>query len=105
MHSAAAGAAAAAAIQNAQAMGVIVRLDAEDFFNILLRSEEPLVVHSESKENFFSRRFQHFAQRRHKYLTSYKGLAFYATSPIALPIPEHVEIVEAKRIWVPGEAF
>ena len=89
---AAAGAAAAAAIANAiKASGVLVRVTPEDFAAILRRTERPLVVASQG--GFFSTSY--------KYLTSYKGLAFYTKSRTPLVLPTGAEIVNAKGISIP----
>jgi hypothetical protein len=89
---AAAGAAAAAAIANAiKASGVLVKVTPEDFASILQRAERPLIVASQG--GFFSTSY--------KYLTSYKGLAFYTKSPTPLVIPAGAEIVNAKGISIP----
>ena len=90
--SAAGGAAAAAAIANAiKASGVLVNVTPEDFAAILRRTERPLVVTAEG--GFFSTRY--------KYLTSYKGLAFYTKSPQPLMLPTGAEVVNAKSISIP----
>jgi hypothetical protein len=89
---AAAGAAAAAAIANAiKASGVLVRVTPEDFAAILRRAERPLVVASQG--GLFSTHY--------KYLTSYKGLAFYTKSPAPLVLPTGAEVVNAKGISIP----
>ena len=89
---AAAGAAAAAAIANAiKASGVLVTVTPEDFAAILRRIERPLVVAAQG--GFFSTSY--------KYLTSYKGLAFYTKSPAPLVLPPGAEIVNAKGISIP----
>jgi hypothetical protein len=87
------GAAAAAAIAQAiKASGAIVRLEPRDFMSILGRIEEPLVIVAESKV---------FKSSYH-YLTSYKGLAFYAKSPTPLRLSADAQVIAAKRIWIPG---
>ena len=96
MSGAAAGAAGAAAAAAARARairasGTIVRLGRDDFLSILGRSEEPLVVSAVS--GFFGMSY--------KYLTSYKGLAFYLQSSEPLKLPANVELIEAERIWIP----
>jgi hypothetical protein len=91
--SAAAGAAAVAAIANAiKASGVIVRVSPGDFANILRRVENPLVVYSQG--GFFT--------TKHQYLTSYKGLAFYAKSPNQIDLPKSAEVIIARGIWIPS---
>ena len=91
---AAAGAAAAAAAiaQAIKASGAIVQLEPFDFEKLLSRDDEPLVVVAEG--GFFSTSYQ--------YLTSYKGLFFYAKSPMPLRLPSRAEIVASKKIWIPG---
>ena len=92
--SAGAGAAAAAAvIQATRASGVIVQIDPADFCWIIERNSEPLVVHT----------FGGFFTKTHRYLTSYRGLAFYTKSPRELQLPSHCQWVEAKSIWIPGQ--
>jgi hypothetical protein len=87
------GAAVHAAMVNAlRASGVIVRVRPEDFLAILRRVEEPLVVASQGG----------VLRKRYQYLTSYKGLAFYAQSPTPLMLPRTVETVLAEKIWIPG---
>lgn len=89
---ASAAAAAAAAVSRAiKASGVIVRVTPEDFVSILQRQEEPLVVHATG--GFFSTSY--------RYLSSYKGLAFFTQAPAALSLPKGCEIVQAQKIWVP----
>ena len=89
---AAAGAAVAAAIANAiKASGVLVRVAPEDFAAILRRTERPLIVVSQG--GFFSTSY--------KYLTPYKGLAFYTKSPTPLALPIGAEVVNAKSISIP----
>jgi ABC-type transport system substrate-binding protein len=87
------GAAAAAAIAEAiKASGAIVRVEPNDFMTILQRLDNPLIVHTTG--GFFSTNYQ--------YLTSYKGLVFYTKSPIPLTLSTRVEIVKAKKIWIPS---
>ena len=90
--SAGAAAAAAAAIANAiKASGVLVNVSPEDFAAILRRTEKPLVVTAQG--GFFSTSY--------KYLTSYKGLAFYTKSPAPLILPMDAELVKANGISIP----
>jgi hypothetical protein len=92
MEAAAGGSAATAAIQAMRAMGTIIELDQEVFEEILYRQEEMLVVHATSW----------IFGTRHKYLTSYKGLTFYCQSRQPLPLPPDVELIESRKIWIPG---
>jgi hypothetical protein len=92
MSGAAGGAAAGAAISQAiKASGVVVRVEPNDFLGILRRQQGALVVHATSR----------FLGTRHQYLTSYKGLAFFAKSSEPLSLPSGTEVVQAKTIWVP----
>lgn len=90
---AAAGAAAAAAIAQAiKASGVLVRVEPDEFIKIVGRTKAPLVI--AAKGGFF--------RTYYAYLTSYKGLAFYARSSLPLQLPADTEFVAASGIWVPG---
>jgi hypothetical protein len=87
-----AAAAHAAAIANAiKASGVVVRVEAGDFLRILKLADAPLVV--VGKGGVF--------KTHHSYLTSYKGLAFYTTSPTPLVLPPRIETIVAKKISIP----
>jgi predicted ATPase len=89
-----AGAAAAAAMiaQAIKASGTIVSVEPIDFLTVLERQSEPMVV--KSTGGFFG--------TWHRYLTSYKGLAFYVQSRMPIDLPVHCELIEAKKIWIPG---
>ena len=89
---AAGAAAAAAAIKAIKASGVLVRVDAADFMAILEKVEEPLVV--VARGGVFSKHY--------RYLTSYKGLAFYTKASDQLALPRRAEVVLARKIWVPN---
>jgi len=87
------GATAGAAIANAiKASGVLIRLESEDFNNIMQRNLGGLVVYAIG--GVFS--------KNHQYLTSYKGLTFYTKTTEPVILPSKCEIVHAKRIWIPG---
>lgn len=94
--SGAAGAAAAAIAQAIKASGAIVRVEPEDFLQILARQPAPLVICA--RTGWLQRRLNIHCQ----YLTSYKGLAFYTRSADHLPVPEDAEVILAKQIWIPG---
>ncbi|MEJ7811397.1 MAG: hypothetical protein WKG32_13380 [Gemmatimonadaceae bacterium] len=80
------------AIANAtKATGAIVQVDAGNFMAILKRAERPVVVVARGG----------VLTKHYRYLTSYKGLAFYTKSEQAIVLPNHVEIVEAQKIWIP----
>lgn len=84
--------AAAAAMEAIKASGAIVRVEPNDFLAIVQKAENPLVVCSES----------HFIFNSYQYLTAYKGLVFYAKSPTPLPLSQNVEVLNCKKIWIPG---
>jgi hypothetical protein len=87
------GGAAAAAIANAvKASGAIVRIESADFETILGKSDNPLVVCAQG--GFFSTNYQ--------YLMGYKGLIFFCKSATPLTLPVSVEVIRAKKIWIPG---
>ncbi len=89
-----AGAAAGAAIAQAtKASGAIVRMEPNEFLQIVYRADDPVVVLATSKV---------FGKASYKYITSYKGLAFYTKSKSALQLGSGVELVTAKNIWIPG---
>jgi hypothetical protein len=88
------GAAAAMAAEIAQAIkasGAIVRVEPTDFMMILDRVQNPLVVCSESR----------FLSRKYHYLTAYKGLVFYTKSTTPLMPRPSIELIQAKKIWIP----
>lgn len=89
---AAAASAAAAIAQAVKASGTLVRMDPEDFRRIVERQEAPLVVTAEG--GFFGASY--------RYLTSYKGLAFFAKSKQPLELGGGVEVVRAEKIWMPS---
>lgn len=89
-----AGGAAAEAAETANAIkasGAVVRVEAPDFETILRKVEAPLVVRAEG--GVFSRKYH--------YLTSYKGLIFYTRTQTPLLLPPKVELITARKIWIP----
>ena len=90
---AAAGAAAAAAIAQAiKASGVLVRVEPAEFYKVIDRMKDPLIVQAQG--GIFTTTYQ--------YLTSYKGLAFYTQSNAPLQIPPNAELITAGKLWMPG---
>ena len=88
----AAAAARAAAIAKAiKASGAIVQVEPNDFLVILSKNSKPLVVLAEGG----------FLKTNYQYLTGYKGLVFFAKSPTPLQLPGDIELVVAKKIWIP----
>jgi len=82
---------AAAIAQAIKASGILVRVEPSEFMRILHRQDETLVVMA--RGGFFEPGW--------RYLTSYKGLAFFTKSPDPLPLPGRAEVVEARKIWIP----
>ena len=89
---AAVAAAAAAMAQAIKAFGTIVRVEPQNFAVILARAEAPLVVLAQSG----------WPKKTYQYLTSYKGLAFFAKSPEPLALPEATELIVAEKILIPS---
>jgi hypothetical protein len=85
------GAGAAAYISALKAMGTVVTVEPNEFLRVLARSEDPLVV--TAMGGLF--------RKHHQYVTAYKGLVFHTKSPEPFPLEGAVELVRAKRIWVP----
>jgi len=94
MSAAAGGAAAAAAtISNAiKASGTLIRIYPEEFSRMISKMDDGVVV--ETTVKFFSTSY--------KYLTSYKGLAFYTKSSSQLSIPSRLEKISAVSMWMPS---
>lgn len=88
----AATAAAAAVAEAIKASGAIVRVEPDEFRKLLNHNAEGLVVHAVG--GLFS--------PGHKYIMGYKGLAFYASAREPIPLPGTCQVVEAKKIWIPG---
>jgi hypothetical protein len=91
--SAGAAAAAAAIAQAIRASGAIVSVEPNEFMNLLRRQKSPPLV-VKSTGGFFS--------TKHQYLMSYQGLIFHSKSPMPIDLPPSCEIIEARKIWVPG---
>lgn len=87
-----AGAAAAAIAQAIKASGAIVRVAPHDFLKIAERHPKPLVVCSTGG----------FIRTNYQYLTSYKGLAFFTKSSTPLNLPADSEVINSRKIWIPG---
>jgi hypothetical protein len=87
----AAAAAAAALARAIKASGAIVRLEPDEFRKILDRQEAPIVV--QSTGGLF--------RTVYKYLTSYKGLAFFTKSAAPLNLPGTADLILSDKIWVP----
>lgn len=79
------------ALNAIRAAGAVVRLAPLDFLSLCQTEGVDLAV-VYAPAGFL---------RKHKYLTSYKGLHFYAKSKETLDLPDSVEVITAKRIWIP----
>lgn len=88
---AAGGIAAAAIAQAIKASGAIIQLEPTEFLKILSKNEKPLVV--TTLGGVFSKKYQ--------YLTNYKGLHIYCKSDTVIKLHTDVEVVQAKKIWIP----
>jgi hypothetical protein len=90
--SGAAAAAAAALAQAVKASGAIVKMKPDDFNKILAKLDDPLVVQAQSG----------WRKKKYQYLTSYKGLIFFTTTPDRLNLPSGTELIAAEKIWIPS---
>lgn len=88
-----AAAAAAAIAEATKASGAIVRVGPRDFQSLLFKIEDPLIVIATAKI---------FAKIKYKYLMAYKGLVFFTESSEPLQFGSKVEVVSAKKIWIPS---
>lgn len=87
----ASAAAHAAQVNALKATGVIVRLEIADWLQILQRMDRPLVVIGVGG----------VIKKHNQYLTSYRGLAFFATSKDTIVLPPRCEVVRARKISIP----
>ncbi len=91
----AAGAAAAAGAIVAQAIkasGAIIEVEAEDFQSLVNREEKPLIV--VSRGGMF--------RKYNQYLAGCRGMFFYTRSKELLRFKGGTQVVQAKKIWIPG---
>lgn len=88
----AAGITAAVIADAIRASGAIVRVENDDFLRIIKRAEKPLVVMKQ--KSFWSPSF--------KYISSFKGLAFFTKSAEPLRLPSDTELIMAKSMSIPG---
>lgn len=81
-----------AAIANAiKATGVVVRMEPSEWMSMLKRNDNAVVVVAQG--GMFKKSF--------RYLTSYRGLAFFTKSDQALMLPGRTEVITAKSISLP----
>lgn len=88
----AAAAAAAAMAQAIKASGAIVKVEPKDFLSILSRTQKPLVV--VAKGGFIKAHF--------RYLFGYRDLVFFTKSPTPLLLSGDIDLISAKKIWIPN---
>ncbi|CAN5881004.1 hypothetical protein BH23GEM9_BH23GEM9_26130 [soil metagenome] len=87
-------ASAAAAIALAiKASGALVRIEPGDFEELVQRIPHPLVLHQGPRG---------VLSRKHQYATSYRGFVFFARTRDELFLPDNLEMIEVKTIWIPG---
>ena len=91
MSGGAAAAAHAAMINAIKASGAVVRIEEEDFRNLISKMDSGLVIEKPGGSMFSN----------YKYSTSYQGFIFYCRSRDAITIPSRLEKITARRIWVP----
>jgi hypothetical protein len=82
---------AAAVAQAIKASGVLVQVEPHEFSKLLAMNEDPLVVYAPPAGLF---------SKRHRYLMSYGGLAFYAASLEPIDLGSAATVV-AKSIHIP----
>lgn len=87
----ASAAAAAAIAQAVKASGAIVDLEPEEFQRIVSRMDSGLVVQT----------LGGFRKNKHEYLAGYRGFVFHTKSEKRISLPSGVEMVWAKKIWIP----
>ena len=81
-----------ATVANAiKACGTIVRVEPSEFLRILSLQDDPLVVTTVGG----------VFRTTYKYLTSYRGLAFYCKSPTELRLPARSERISANKMSIP----
>ena len=84
---------AVAQYQASAAMGVVITVEADDFLQIVSKTDNPLVV--VAAERKLGKGIQY------KYLMSYRGLVFYTVTDDPLRLPASTEFVQTAKIRVP----
>ena len=74
-----------------KACGIVITVGPLEFCRILSRTDNPLIVFSKGG----------LLSKHYKYLTSYRGLAFYCRTPTSLEIPADAELIAANMISIP----
>ena len=87
-----AAAGAEALAQAIKASGAIVSVEPDGFETILGKTETPLIVCAQG--GIFSTKYY--------YLTPYRGLIFFTRTSEPLSLPPKAELINARKIWVPG---
>jgi hypothetical protein len=74
-----------------KACGTVITVGPLEFCRILSQTDNPLIVFSKGG----------LLSKHYKYLTSYRGLAFYCKTPTPLEIPADAELSAANMISIP----
>lgn len=83
-------------MQALRSFGIITHVSPEVLLEILNKQEKPLIL--ESLGGFIFR-------KHYRYLTSYKGLAFFTKSHNPIAIPKTAEVINVKYLNIPFEGF
>jgi len=78
--------------EKATGSGAVIQLVPAQFARVLARIDEPIVVVANSG----------WPKKGQKYLTSFKGFVFCTSSDEPLILPDNVEVIEARKIKLPG---
>ncbi len=79
-------------INAVRSIGVVVKVEPQEFLKVLAKQTAPLIVHAPGG----------MFRKKHDYTVSYKGLAFYTRSNDELRLPADAEIVSAQSMYIPG---
>ncbi|MBN1641635.1 MAG: hypothetical protein JXA09_10400 [Anaerolineae bacterium] len=79
------------ALNAIKACGTLVTVGPIEFMAIVGRTDNPFVIWSQGG----------WINKHFKYLTNYRGLAFYCKSPTPLEMPIEAEMVAANKITIP----
>jgi hypothetical protein len=71
---------------------LVLRVDPENFLRIVAKAEKPLVICATGG----------FVSTNYRYLTSYKGFAFFTKTKTPLDLSPKIETILAEKIWIPG---
>jgi len=84
--------AASDSIANAvKACGTLIHVEPNEFIKVLTFQKNPLIVRTKGG----------FISTSYKYLTSYKGLAFFCKSRTELHLPAESQLIHANKMAIP----